>query len=305
MATSRVSSPSISSQPQETFAFIGALRGIAALLAAYFHSMMFGVHNLTMSEADLSIQSTIQVFGIPFGYLDFGKIGIAIFFIVSGFLIPYTLTKPGATISQFVIKRVFRLYPAYWVSIAILWVAKLIFDVYPEVTLPNTIVNLTMFQKFIGVSDINGVFWTLQIELIFYVICGMLFLTRQLHRRKEMLYLSLMAALVCATLRYYTGRNLPVALFLALTLMWWGDLLRHSIKEPAAHSKAALYSAVIILLLLGPICWLAYKDLSVRYFLSYVAAILVFSLALPAKKWMDRPTLFNRVLNTEQNLFSS
>lgn len=104
----------------------------------------------------------------------YGALGVQLFFIVSGFVI--LMTAQGRTIGQFVTSRVARLYPAYWV--AVLAAAFLFLVVAPgefrEVSPQTALVNLTMVQEAFGVPHLDGVYWTLWVELLFYVMIGFL-----------------------------------------------------------------------------------------------------------------------------------
>ncbi len=97
-----------------------------------------------------------------------------VFFVISGFVIG--MSVEGSTAKMFVLKRVKRLYPAYWVSIAFVVVVAAIVGEVPDAL--TTIVNLTMLQEFLGFEHINGVFWTLTFELLFYfyILCGVFIL---------------------------------------------------------------------------------------------------------------------------------
>lgn len=85
--------------------------------------------------------------------------------------------------------------------------------------------TLTMLQHFFGIDNIIGLYWTLQIELIFYVACSTLFLAGLLKKPEHIMTITvalLVAALALALARYETGRKLPVALPLALSVMFLG-----------------------------------------------------------------------------------
>jgi peptidoglycan/LPS O-acetylase OafA/YrhL len=71
----------------------------------------------------------------------------------------------------FFFKRFARLYPAYWFS------ALLTFTIVSLVALPgrmvswgDMLVNLSMFQGFLGFPDVDGAYWSLAIELAFYLL---------------------------------------------------------------------------------------------------------------------------------------
>ncbi|NHB83880.1 acyltransferase [Tessaracoccus sp. HDW20] len=94
--------------------------------------------------------------------------GVQLFFIVSGFVI--LLSAQGRTVGQFVASRVARLYPAYWVAVLatglLTWVAV---DVFKPASPTKILVNLTMMQEALGVGHVDGVYWTLWVELLFYI----------------------------------------------------------------------------------------------------------------------------------------
>ena len=74
---------------------------------------------------------------------------------------------------DFVVSRVSRLAPAYIVAIAVTFAVVRGFGLAGrETTLAQTLVNLTMFQELLHVPDVDQVYWSLQVELIFY--CWML-----------------------------------------------------------------------------------------------------------------------------------
>lgn len=98
-----------------------------------------------------------------------GALGVQLFFIISGFVI--LLSSYGKSPARFIGSRVGRLYPAYWV--AVLATATLTFVIWPEMgsqRSPSDIpANLTMFQGGLGVGHLDGVYWTLWVEMKFYL----------------------------------------------------------------------------------------------------------------------------------------
>jgi len=212
-------------QPAERprhYAFVNALRGVAALLVMVFHQQIHTFYHYPKEQ----IPTNTATWWLVFGFFDLGKYAVAVFFMVSGFLIPATLRKRDSSLRQFVISRFFRLYPAYWVSIGLMVGAMASLGRLGEVSMKNVAVNLTMFQKFLGQADFVGVFWTLQIELVFYILVALMFKFGKINSRWPAQLFSLGGALLCAAARLATGKALPVALFLALMLMFLGDTLR-------------------------------------------------------------------------------
>lgn len=259
--------------------WIDTLRGIAVLFVFGLHSMLDAQRHAAATGAvvrGLDLYATLT-----FGWLDFGKIGVGIFFIVSGFLIPVTLDKPSSSAMQrFLVNRVFRLYPAYWLSIAVLLIVT-----RTELSPLQILVNLTMMQRFVGVPDLNGVFWTLQIELVFYTLCIALKASGQLGSKRVLNALIAgfgILAMGLAAVRFHTSIKLPVALLLALQLMFFGYLYRLWLFNRGVRRSQMLAMLCVVVLTIAIACPLAYShDYGLgerwqRYLASYWFAIAVF-----------------------------
>lgn len=136
---------------------LDALRGLAAFTVVLFH---YTTHYQTLYGHAAS-------FWPRFG---FGKYGVNLFFMISGFVILMTLEKSRSW-KDFVVSRFSRLYPAYWCAVAVTFVIVSLERLpdwrgSPKVAL----VNLTMLQLWLKVPHIDGVYWTLSLELSFYAI---------------------------------------------------------------------------------------------------------------------------------------
>jgi peptidoglycan/LPS O-acetylase OafA/YrhL len=151
-------------RPRRRFEELDVLRGVAAVAVVVFH---------------YSGHATRYFTGFPF-HFKLGEHGVQLFFGISGFVIFMTLENTKK-LSDFVVSRFSRLYPAYWMTLVVLAVATLL--AHEKVWLTGLLVNVTMLQSFVGVGDFDLVFWTLAVELVFYVIMGTLFalgLTRRI-----------------------------------------------------------------------------------------------------------------------------
>jgi len=130
-----------------------------------------------------------QAWGRPVGevfphlhtFTSLGYYGVHLFFVISGFVI--LMTAWGKDIPSFVASRVSRLYPAYLVAVPLaaillgwIWLGQKSISVF------QIAVNLTMLQGAFGIDHIDGVYWTLWVELRFYVLIALFMLvgiTRQ------------------------------------------------------------------------------------------------------------------------------
>jgi len=156
---------------------LDAIRGIAAVAVIFYH--YFYRYNEIYGH-DISI--------LNWSYL--GKHGVELFFMVSGFVIFWSLNRIDKPI-EFIISRFSRLYPVYWVSVLLTFTLVSIFGLDGRsVSLVDAIINLSMLQGFIKIPPVDGVYWTLGIELIFYFLMFVLFLFKQ-HRNADLIFVPL------------------------------------------------------------------------------------------------------------------
>jgi peptidoglycan/LPS O-acetylase OafA/YrhL len=102
----------------------------------------------------------------------FGWTGVEMFFIISGFVI--CMSGWGRRPADFFISRVVRLVPAYWAAIALTGGVLVAFPRLTGGIRPSMVLtNLSMVQGAYGVPNLNPAFWTLFIELKFYLLFGL------------------------------------------------------------------------------------------------------------------------------------
>ncbi len=147
---------------------LDALRGLAALAVCWKH--------LTGSFV---LSRVFQVSGM------YGWLGVEIFFVISGFVIPYTLYKSGYGVGQyftFVWKRIVRLEPPYLVSILFVILIGYLAAHAPgyhggpyRPSTAQVLLHFGYLNAFAHYDWLNGVYWTLAIEFQYYLALGLLF----------------------------------------------------------------------------------------------------------------------------------
>jgi len=257
---------------QERLGYLDSARGLAAIVVLLFHAI------ISFAETDGELVPTVEFFRYQF---EFGKVFLLQFFFISGFVIPYSMNGEGKNaIKSFAISRFFRLYPVYWAS------AIAAFYLFGTFTYVDLIVNFTMLQQFFGVENIIGLYWTLQLELIFYVLIIIVFAMNKLYNRKFLFQLSLLfllASLGMAFARYQLSMKLPLALPLALSLMFFGAYYRmHVLKQDLQAKKLSQYYMVAFFILIPIISFLGYDvdygfgESWEKYTITYYLGMLLF-----------------------------
>lgn len=117
----------------------------------------------------------------PLFFFGEGGYGVQLFFLISGFVILMTAQRARRP-SDFAISRVTRLYPAYWVALAISVVLIVAFDIpgAPR-DLRTVALNATMIQRWLMVPNVDDVYWTLALEMQFYVLVFTLLVFTRCH----------------------------------------------------------------------------------------------------------------------------
>ena len=147
---------------------VDALRGLAALSVCFFH-FTNGTHFRASS------------FLAPVG--AYGWLGVDVFFVISGFIVPYAMWRAGYTLSAwptFMVKRLVRLEPPYLVSIAIVMLLGIASTMAPgflgpaiDWTPAQIAGHLGYLNTLLGLPWLNPVYWSLAIELQFYILIGL------------------------------------------------------------------------------------------------------------------------------------
>lgn len=113
---------------------------------------------------------------------EYGWLGVEVFFLISGFVI--CMSAWGRSLGDFVTSRVSRLYPAYWVAVLL---TAAVLTVWPNVRSADNwetvLTNLTMLQQGLGVPDVDDAYWTLFIELKFYLLFAVVVFRGVTYRR--------------------------------------------------------------------------------------------------------------------------
>ncbi|KAA6223640.1 acyltransferase [Streptomyces albofaciens JCM 4342] len=113
---------------------------------------------------------------------EYGWLGVEVFFLISGFVI--CMSAWGRSLGDFVTSRVSRLYPAYWVAVLL---TAAVLTVWPNVRSADNwetvLTNLTMLQQGLGVPDVDDAYWTLFIELKFYLLFAIVVFRGVTYRR--------------------------------------------------------------------------------------------------------------------------
>jgi peptidoglycan/LPS O-acetylase OafA/YrhL len=152
------------------------LRGLASLAVCWFHLTRFHYNT-----PDQRVFHRLRETG------DYGWLGVEVFFVISGFVIPYSLYRGRYRVRDFFMylaRRIVRLDPPYLAAIALIlvlaWVSSLKsgrpFEIEGEpVGWARMLLHVGYLNIFTRYAWLNPSFWTLAIEMQYYLLMGLLF----------------------------------------------------------------------------------------------------------------------------------
>ncbi|MGC4024848.1 MAG: acyltransferase [Mesorhizobium sp.] len=151
----------------QRFHFVDGLRGFAAMWVVLFHAKF----HLTALMAMLPGVVNHSIFIA-------GENGVAVFFVLSGFVIAYSVRNAPNTfafLARFALRRSVRLDPPYWASMVVVGIFAFISArvTHTQIEFPgwySVAVHMAYMQELLGVKEINTVYWTLTYEIQFYII---------------------------------------------------------------------------------------------------------------------------------------
>jgi peptidoglycan/LPS O-acetylase OafA/YrhL len=148
---------------------VQALRGVAALIVLVIHLMP---HN----------------FGIDWMVYNFwwvGPAGVDIFFVISGFIVCYSasraISQDGSSLvasGKFAVKRAVRIFPVYWVALAVAWLVAPHINLAPA---PEPLPEYHPIRYILLLNVHNNKIrqaWTMAYEIYFYAMLAVLILFR-------------------------------------------------------------------------------------------------------------------------------
>jgi exopolysaccharide production protein ExoZ len=234
---------------------IQTLRGVAATMVAMMHVLFFYPQAVGDKPPMPYMASFYHLRG-------FGGSGIQIFFVISGFIMAY-LNAIGETKSffQFMVRRITRIAPLYWM--ATLFFA---YVVVPGHFSTERVIDSLFFILRPDNSTVVGPGWSLNFEMIFYVIFGLITLTfRVSFVWVGLVFLAFGALSEATNFYFFTLMSDPI-----VWCFFAGIVIFHTHRLPFVQKNSRSIFVAGLVILLSAIFWhTADKSYGVRQFLPW------------------------------------
>lgn len=251
------------------------------------------------------------------GRVDFdfrlGSYGPHLFFIISGFVIFMTLNRCERP-SDFVFSRFSRLYPVYWIAVLFTTTLLVLCPLHAEdvPTYTQVLGNLTMLQTWLRIPNIEDSYWTLGVELKFYLLMFVLLVAKRLERVEPLACIWLAAVVAFRVADAYlrlpdvlaTPLILDYAHLFVAGIMFYrlrsvgSSRLRHGVivlAIPLQFLAAGTESAAVVTLLVGLfylfhggwLSWIVNRPLKTLGVISYALYLVHGTLGITIIHWLD------------------
>lgn len=223
--------------PRRYVAGLSLLRGLAALSVGLYHYTGAVLPKLNVPEVQDIFKN--------------GWLGVEVFFVISGFVIPYSLLGKGYSskkILPYMAKRIVRINPPAYLAMLLVLAQWYLIDYVvshrvsytKDVSATQIVHNVLFTVPFSEYKWIIGIFWTLAIEFQFYLFIGLLF--NVLFEKKFIGYFAVIF-LVAGLVQYLPFKSIENFFhFSALFALGGLTLFRHQ-----ERINSALYFALLAL----------------------------------------------------------
>jgi len=254
------------------FAELDAFRGIATLIVVCYH--YFFRYDFVYGHAQ----------DIPVGWARLGGYGVHFFFMISGFVIFWSLqnnTSPKA----FIVSRLSRILPAYYFALPLTFIVITTMGLPGrEVTFFEFLFNFTLLQDFFYIRNVDYVYWSLGFEITFYFFITLLLVAGKINNADYWLLSSLLIGFVV-----YSGLlEIPYLVGKFLMIKHIGQFIAGIIFYRIYTGSANTISLFILIASAG-LNYLIYPWVDATFLLSFYA---LFYLAIEGKlSWICNPLL--------------
>jgi peptidoglycan/LPS O-acetylase OafA/YrhL len=275
------------------FEILDLFRFVAILMVMFYH--YFSRWSIAHHTVDLYPYSN------KYDFFLWGRMGVQFFFIISGFVIYMTLER-ASSLLDFAKKRLVRLWPSMLLLSSITFIVFTLFDhpiIFPEShALSNLFYSWTFLGKSMnnaGYKYVDGSYWSLWVEIQFYILSAVLFfILKKINRVSFFPYVLFAMALFVVLLKPVMGAfNEMFNLFLYFNFFVMGVVFKELFRSDQPWSFKCIHWHIMLLFLLL-IEWAFFADDGVSRALDglFIVAFYMF-IFFAHRRWVPQHPVFS------------
>ncbi|WON78533.1 acyltransferase [Serratia sp. UGAL515B_01] len=270
----------------ERIVFANILRGVAAIAVLISHYIgIFWVMNPAISSMmGVPELSHLPALGFPLSLISeycivLGQFGVGVFFIISGLVIPFSLKNESKL--GFLHRRAIRIYPVYIVGFSIVMLSLYALSFYAitpfNFAIGDMLAHLGVITRGpLNVNRIDGISWTLEVEIYFYLI--MCVLGERIINFDVKKYIITASVVACFSAVIFKTQGYLIGVQTASSLLFLlGTAYYSTIKKKISIKNLLIIQSVITALLL--LLWLGVAESAsyiIHWIVGYILGIAVF-----------------------------
>jgi exopolysaccharide production protein ExoZ len=173
--------------------------------------------------------------------LKTGRLGVDVFFVISGFIITTIAGDGRFNPKDFLIRRAFRIIPAYWAATLLITILAVVMPSQFRTTIPTTeglVKSLLFIPSLDPKAPLLLLGWSLNFEAFFYVLFASLFFLKS--ETRTLILLGIFALLIGIG-QFATGLGYVEAIYTSPSLI--GFVLGTILAQAHRHGLFARFSA--------------------------------------------------------------
>lgn len=234
-------------RPVNRIIWLDLLRGAAIVMVLLFHFTVRYPQKYAGHAPEGAALFTV----------GFGWIGVHLFFMISGFIIYHTIQNKKGPL-DFLSARLSRLVPPYWAAIAAILLLEFahawVFGEPNRNAVVDTLFNFVMVPDIFDKRFLDGAFWSLYVEIKFYVFFALLWGLFDM-RKRLFFYLSFAAIFALAAAHFFLFK-FPLGDNFYYFLIFWAGIGAYKVMR----EDLSIWEFLVIIILTTAGTIGVYKD---------------------------------------------
>ncbi|MBS0271535.1 MAG: acyltransferase [Proteobacteria bacterium] len=273
---------------KKEYYILNVLRGLSALFVLFYHFFVFffahpDVWFVYLQVEPLELPQPFYLEALTDFPVDIGHLGVSYFFLISGFLIHASLQRYDS-FKAFIIHKVLRLWPTYFVCFALGLLSVAFFNYLLERPFPFTwdhvLACFFWMRDILNYPYIDGAVWTLEIQIKFYIFAILVWCIWKKKFLDKVCLLAVLLSFAVYGVYYFTQDGDYSWFYLVLLarrslkffmLLLLGTCIYSYFKKEESKLKIFFLSSILLLCFLSPLFSSPSYSKTVSYLLGFVS----------------------------------
>lgn len=295
--------------------FLVWLRAFSSLIVLFYHLTLFFWSNNLISAYLAHSKPLLYENKFNHIFIDLGQLGVGVFFLISGFLM--ALIANGQSRKSFIMARLLRVYPSYIIALFITLTWIYFFTKSQGNTAiwywEHLLASFFLIRDVFNYPLIDGIVWTLELEMKFYLIC-FIFLPWLINKPRYFLttiffiwIFSFLLYLLCEYFSISFMKNISYILTKSskfFCFMTIGILISYLYQNKLSLTKIIVFLALMLFCFLIHTVFLNIKiEYAITDIISYISGLFIFIICYLCQNIFKKNMIISYFSETSYSLY--